>query len=750
MPNVKSVIGAAVLGLAAATSREQAYEDAAKKLDWASAKEDIKALLLDSQSWWPADYGNYGPFFVRLAWHCSGSYRISDGRGGCGGGRQRFDPERSWDDNTNLDKARKLLAPIKLKYGAGLSWGDLFILTGTTAIETMDGPSIGFCGGRIDDNDGTESIALGPSDLQEAEAPCLKDGKPAANGECDAPLGATTVGLIYVNPQGPMGVPDPKGSAVDVRSTFERMAMNDSETVALIGGGHSFGKTHGACPAGAGAPPKDDPTNPWPGNCKEGTYTTGFEGPWTSNPTKFDNSYFKILHGNEWENYTSVGGGIQWRVKGGETPSAPSATGADTTQPIMMLTSDVSLKFDAEKQYQGIIKQFAEDETLLRLAFEQAWFKLTTRDMGPRQRCLGPWVPAAQPFQYSLPAAPAKLANFDDVAKAIKGILRTDNSDTLTPDTVDGQPYYGAWFSQLAYQCASTFRHTDYLGGCNGARIRLQNSGTGQATWEINKDMDKVLAVLETVKKQFDELSWADLITLAGQVALEEAGVTDMLPFCGGRVDAVEGDKGSEYVGLRADLEGDYLANVVQVKRGQQLQGLTNQEFVALQARPRGAARQAALGFNGTFSKDVSKVDNNYFLNLLKNDWTETVSAGGKKQFVSSTLPDVVMMPADIVIKFDAQYASVAVEFANDNDDFLKSFAAGWTKLAVADRFKDGPAGNVCAVPGGGGDTPGADGLSTGAVVGLAVGGTVLAGAMLAGGFIMCCKSKRDGSYRQF
>lgn len=368
-----------------------AYAEALAALDIEAVQADIKTVMTNSQDWWPADYGNYGPLFVRLAWHCSGTFRNTDGRGGCSGGRQRFYPEMNWEDNTNLDKARRLLWPVKEKYGLGLSWGDLFVMAGTTAIEAMGGPTLGVCVGRVDDEDGARSVGLDA---------CPPGGE---NGNCTAPMGATTEGLIYVNPEGPMGQPIPDQSALQVRNTFSRMGMNDRETVALIGGGHTFGKAHGACsdqttPHAAGMGPYEtqmnglDPdTESWQGRCGTGvgtdTWTSGFEGPWTYNPISWDNSYFTILQSYEWANQTGTGGHQQWHSA--KEPQGLGAFGG--TEQIMMLTSDVALLNDPEGKYQGIVKEFAESPEALDRAFEAAWHKLTTSAFGNEEgaRCTG-------------------------------------------------------------------------------------------------------------------------------------------------------------------------------------------------------------------------------------------------------------------------------------------------------------------------------------------------------------------------
>ena len=486
-------------------------------------KDDIKKMLTDSKDFWPADYGNYGPLFIRLAWHASGSYRTSDGRGGSDGGRQRFDPERSWADNTNLDKARSLLEPIKEKYGQGLSWGDLIVLSGDTAIESMGGPILGFCGGRIDDHSGDESVLLGPSDEQEALYPCKnKNDTIDDNGKCESPLGSTTVGLIYVNPEGPMANPIPEESVHQVRDTFGRMNMNDSETIALIGGGHAVGKTHGACPDGPGESPKDNPEHPWEGKCGKdemkgkgpNAFTSGFEFPWTVRPTNWTNDFFKNLLTFEWildDKSVTPGGHYQWKVNG-TSPKAPKAHG-EGTQDIGMLTTDRSLLED--DNYKVLLKKYANSMDEFNLAFKNAWYKLTSRDMGPHSRCIGDNVPPAQDWQYPLPSFKGALPDFNRVKEDILNLMSSGH-------------YNKGNFARLAWQCMSTFRSTDYLGGCNGARIRFEP----QKKWDVNKGVDDTIATLNPIKTQYgDSLSWADLIVLAGNTEVEQMG-GNPLTFC--------------------------------------------------------------------------------------------------------------------------------------------------------------------------------------------------------------------------
>lgn len=654
--------------------RQQEFAAALAKLDIEAVQKDIVALLTNSQDEWPADNGHYGPFFVRLGWHCAGSYRLSDGRGGCDGGRQRFEPERSWADNTNLDKARNLLWPIKQKYGAGLSWGDLIILTATTAIKDMGGPVLGFCAGRIDDVDGSASWELGPSWLQEKTAPC------AVNGTCTSPLGTSTVGLIYVNPEGPMGNPDPVASAPQVRDTFGRMGMNDSETVALIGA-HAFGKTHGACPKGAGPSPLEDPANPWPGLCGTGkgfdTFTSGFNGLWTSSPTSWGNEFFRFLQYFTWEVHIGPGGHNQWRIQGAE----PSL------QPFMRLTTDISLTKDPKGEYQKIVKEFAEDQSKLDNAFAHAWYKLVTRDMGPVTRCVGNQVPLAQEWQHPLPAPPAPLASFEAVKGDIRSMIKTSNP-VLPADKFNGEPYYGGLLVRLAYRCAATFRTTDYKGGCNGARIRV----SPEKDWPANRALDKALSLLDPIKAKYgDSLTWADLIVLAGTTALEEAG-SQPLKFCGGRSDAMDGT-GS--VNLEPKVSGD-TDTALLFNEGMKLLGLSRREQVVLigGGHSLGKMHTDRSGFEGAWTPEPTKLSNQFFTTLLSQHWEEYTTTAGKVEY-KATGKDLYMLKSDMLLKTTAELLTIAQEYASDNVLFLNDFANAWTKLVNADRF-DGPTGNVC------------------------------------------------------
>eukprot|EP00775_Hariotina_reticulata_P003692 gene3692-3952_t len=664
--------------------------------NWKSVKADIRKLLTTQQAFWPTVEGHYGPLFIRLAWHSAGTYRTWDGRGGVNGARQRFAPENAWDDNTNLDKARRLLEPIKKKYGNALSWGDLIVLAGSTAIEEMGGPNIGFCGGRIDDIDGTKSLPLGPTKEQEAIAPC-KLGVLALD-MISVPL----LPILQVNPEGPMGVPEPEKSVPQIRGTFDRMAMNDSETVALIGGGHAFGKTHGACPKGAGPGPKEDPKNPWPGLCGTGpmkglgpnTFTSGFEGAWTTTPTSWSNQYFRNLLKFDWVKEKGPGGHFQWKPQFKKTATAEEK--AQGLPDIMMLTTDIALLKDPE--YLKWVKIYAESLDTLTTAFGQAWYKLMSRDMGPQVRCVGKLVPAMHTQLVAMDlGSPLKNSLSLDV-----GSVRADIAEALstassaaTPDMVGGKAYYGALVSELAWRCAATFRATDKQGGCNGARIRL----SPQKDWPVNKGLDRVILLLQPIKDQHPNLSWADLIVLAGTVANEQAaGATSgTFKFCPGRSDSP-----FSQVSVAKDevlVPRAYPTEETAVKDNWAVQGLTPAEGVALAARLRSPARQKLLNFSGSWTSSPGKLSNDYFKVLLNNDWVQLQSAAGKLEYKAKGKEGIFMMPSDLVIKNDPALAAIAKSYAADNAKFLKTFAVAWRRAMEADRFK-GPAGNLCEAPG--------------------------------------------------
>lgn len=577
--------------------------------------QNIRLLLTQSDASWPADYGNYGPMFIRMAWHMAGSYRRYDGRGGSDGGRQRFDPERSWADNTNLDKARSLLWPIKEKYGMGLSWGDLFVLTGNTAIESMGGPVLGFCGGRIDEEDGSESILLGPSPEQEKLYPC------DVNGTCTEPLGSTTVGLIYME-------------------------------------------------------------HPWEGNCGTGkgedTFTSGFEFPWTTTPTQWNTEYFQNLINYVWVVETGPGGHYQWRVVV-DSPSTPSANGT-FQQNIGMLTTDVALIYDDD--FFEIVKAWANDLESFDWAFSHAWYKLMTRDMGPVTRCIGNDVPPAQGFQFPLPDPPEILADFDAVKQ---DLIYAMNENSI-----------GEW-TRLAWQCASTYRHTDYNGGCNGARIRFPP----QKNWPTNKNIVPIIESLNTIKEFYGiGLSWADLIVLAGSTAIEQAGGPP-IKFCGGRTDD---DNGKASDNLFPLIKG-FNDSMTYFHEFIDLMGMTKREYTALHGGGYSIGQDASAlesDCGGLFCRrnplDGSnfELSNNFFSTILKNEWEEYVDPiTGKEMYIATEDPSLFMYKVDLQFKYDSELLQYAQEFASDDKHFKESFAHAWTKLMNSDRF-DGPINNLC------------------------------------------------------
>ena len=659
---------------------------AEETVDYAAVAADINALLNQSQAFWPADDSptgpNYGPFFVRLAWHCSGSYRRSDGRGGCDGGNIRFNPIRSWDDNTNLDKALRLLEPIKDKYGAALSWGDLIVLAGTTAVNSMGGPVLGFCGGRQDFRDPYESEELGPTHVQEEIAPC------PVEGQCESPLGTSTIGLIYVNPQGFMANGDPAQSAPQIRNVFARMDMNDIETVALIAGGHSFGRTHGACTTGAGPDPTEAPYNPWPGTCDNGTFTSGINGPWTPDPTAWTDSFLNLLLNEDYTLITGPGGALQFQPEGKLSISAGT---------IMMVT-DIALTVDSE--YSQILKDFYDDFDYFDDQFSHAWYKLVSRDMGPASRCVGDMVPPPQNFQYPVPASTP--ASTKTILQARSLLLQSlYNGNPSYSDPVDGKNYQGALYVQLAYQCASIYRDTDHRGGCNGASIRYPP----QSEWEVNTGLDMVLTTLGQIRDQLSgDISFADLIVLAGNVALEEAGNIS-LPFCPGRGDYINGESAIDLA-----PRSSYITDpILYVRDNTKVMGFTPREYLALAGRPRSPVYMTNRGYSGSWTNNPSVLTHDYFSILLDNDWEGDEALG-----ISSQPPNVLgefavvgaanrrreegiyVVGEDIAMKFDYVYRSIAMDYIYDEKLWKDDFVAAWTKLMNIDRF-DGPTGNVCA-----------------------------------------------------
>lgn len=596
---------------------------------------------------------------------------------------------------------------------------------------------LGFCAGRIDSRDGSESAELGPSALQEAYAPCEEQGA------CKEPLGSTTVGLIYLNPEGPMGNPDPVLSSADVRDAFGRMGMNDSETVALIGGGHAFGKTHGACPNGAGPSPAECATGaactPWPGLCGSGkgvdAFTSGFEGPWTSKPDKWDNEYFKYLEDFTWEVHEGPGGSFQWRVNatkpGGEPstgPAAPAAHGPEgSTQNVMMLTSDISLTMDPLNLYQPIVSEFSQEQAALDNAFKHAWYKLTSRDMGPVTRCFGNDVPAAQDWQFPLPAAPEDLADFEAVKVSVRSVI-----DSTPPPT-----NAAALFVRLSWQCGSTFRGTDHFGGCNGARIRF----APENAWPINKGLDKALTLLTSVKTEFgDALSWADLIVLAGAVGLEKSGApTGTLEFIGGRTDADTGAGSKDLGETMAALSGGMADTAFRMKEAFKVMGMTNREMTALigGGHTLGAMHEDVSGFTGAWTADSTAFTNSYFTNLLNEDWQEyTVPESGAVQY-KATGKELYIMQTDFQLRNDSELLNYVTEYAGNQDLFFSDFAAAWNKVASADRFD--LIDTTPTLPPSGESS----GLSDSAIVGLSIGVPAVCVVAAASIFFMWQSSNR-------
>jgi catalase-peroxidase len=667
------------------------------RLDLAAVKADLAALMTDSQEWWPADFGHYGPLFVRMAWHSAGTYRVSDGRGGAGAGQQRFAPLNSWPDNANLDKARRLLWPIKQKYGRRLSWADLMVLAGNVALETMGFKTFGFAGGRADVWEPEEYVNWG------AERSWLDDQRYSGERELDDPLAAVQMGLIYVNPEGPNGNPDPVAAAHDIRVTFARMAMNDEETVALIAGGHTFGKTHGAGPAThVGPEPEaaglEEQGLGWRSSFGSGkgpdAITSGLEVTWTSTPTRWGQGFFENLFGYEWELTKSPAGAYQWVAKDADT-TVPDAFDAGKKHRPTMLTTDLSLRFDPA--YEKISRRFLENPEAFADAFARAWFKLTHRDMGPRSRYLGPEVPAEELiWQDPVPTRDTPLIDVDDVA-LLEGLVA--DSGLTVPQLV-----------RTAWASASTFRSSDKRGGANGARIRL----APQKDWEVNDpaDLAQVLTALEGIQARFraqtgggKQVSLADLIVLAGgwgvQQAARKAGVEITVPFSPGRTDAgAEQTDAASFAVLEPVADG--FRNYTRgpgVSRPEallvdkaQLLSLTAPEMTVLLGGLRVLGANHGGSLHGVFTDTVGVLTHDFFVNLLDmaTEWKPTASgdvyegcdrATGRVKWTATRV--------DLLFGSHSQLRALAEVYAcaDSREKLVRDFVAAWAKVMNLDRF---------------------------------------------------------------
>jgi len=674
------------------------YRKEFQSLDLAAVKKDLAAVMTDSQSWWPADFGNYGPLFIRMAWHSAGTYRTGDGRGGGGRGQQRFAPVNSWPDNVSLDKARRLLWPIKQKYGRKISWADLIILTGNVALETMGFKTFGFGGGREDVWEPDQDVYWG------AEKTWLDDNRYSGERDLENPLAAVQMGLIYVNPEGPNGNPDPVAAAVDIRETFKRMAMNDEETVALIAGGHTFGKTHGAGPATSVGPDPEDAGLEeqglgWKSSFKSGVgrdaITSGIEVTWTTTPTKWSNNFFENLFGYEWELEKSPAGANQWVAKGAEATILDPADPSQKRLPTM-LTTDLSLRVDPV--YEKISRRFMKHPDELADAFARAWFKLTHRDMGPRARYLGPEVPKEELiWQDPIPAVNHPLVDAQDVAALKSKVLAA------------GVPL--AQLVATAWAAASTFRGSDKRGGANGARIRL----APQKDWEVNQPVQlaKVLKTLEGIQSEFNKaatggkkVSLADLIVLAGCAGVEQAakkaGCEVTVPFSRGRMDATAEQTDAEAFevlepiadGLRNYLKAKYTisAEALLVDKAQLLT-LTAPEMTVLVGGMRVLGTNVGGAQHGVFTKRPEALTNDFFVNLLDmgTEWKPTskdaeVFEGhdrktGKLKWTGTRV--------DLVFGSNSQLRALAEVYGSSDaqQKFVNDFVAAWNKVMNLDRF---------------------------------------------------------------
>ena len=674
------------------------YADEFKKLDLKALKQDLYALMTDSQDWWPADYGHYGPFFIRMAWHAAGTYRTGDGRGGASTGAQRFAPLNSWPDNGNLDKARRLLWPIKQKYGKQISWADLLVLAGNAALESMGFKTFGFAGGRADIFEPEEDIYWG------VETEWLGDKRYSGERDLEDPLAAVQMGLIYVNPEGPNGNPDPVASGRDIRETFARMGMNDEETVALVAGGHTFGKAHGAGdPANVGPEPEGAAIElqglGWMSTHKSGkgvdAITSGVEGAWTSKPTEWDMGYFDVLFGYDWELTKSPAGAHIWHAKDlKEEDHAPEVDGSDKRVPIMMTTADMAMRMDPA--YEKVSRHFHENPEVFADAFARAWFKLTHRDSGPKSLYLGEEVPAEDLiWQDPLPAADYDQIDDADIA-ALKG-------DIAALGLSVSEMVATAWCS------ASTFRGSDKRGGANGARIRL----APQKDWDANEpaQLAQVLTALEGVQAKFNgagskQVSMADLIVLAGNVGVEQAaksaGHNVTVPFAAGRVDAEQEqtDVDSFAVlepiadGFRNYQKGAYTSSTEELLLDRaQLLTLTAPEMTVLVGGMRAMGANHGGSAAGVLTDRAGALSNDFFVNLLDmaTEWSATDETGNHFAGRDRTSGETkwTATRADLVFGSNSQLRAIAEEYAcADSDDmFVTDFVAAWAKVMNADRF---------------------------------------------------------------
>lgn len=677
------------------------YAEEFKSLDLPAVKKDIFELMTRSQEWWPADYGHYGPLFIRMAWHSAGTYRVGDGRGGAGTGTQRFAPLNSWPDNANLDKARLLLWPVKQKYGRKISWADLMILAGNCALESMGFKTFGFAGGREDVWEPEEDIYWG------SEAEWLGDKRYSGERDLENPLAAVQMGLIYVNPEGPNGVPDPLAAAKDIRETFARMAMNDEETVALIAGGHTFGKTHGAAdpskyvgPEPAAASIEEQGLG-WkntygPGH-GEHTITSGLEGAWTKTPTQWSNNFFENLFDYEWELTTSPAGAHQWKPRGqAGANSVPDAHNPEKRHQPMMLTTDLALRMDPA--YEKISRRFYENPDEFAKAFAKAWFKLTHRDMGPKARYLGPEVPSEDLiWQDPIPAVNHELVNDKDVAELKGKILDSGLSISELVST--------AWAS------ASTFRGSDKRGGANGARVRL----APQKDWEVNNpgQLSKVLGKLEAIQKAFNsaqtgnkQVSLADLIVLGGCAAVEKAaknaGFDVKVPFTPGRADATQEQTDAESFAVlepAADGFRNYMKKKYSVPAEEflvdraQLLTLTAPEMTVLLGGLRVLDTNYDQSKHGVFTKKPGTLTNDFFVNLLDlgTTWKATSEAGdlfeGRDRITGE--PKWTGTRADLIFGSNSELRAIAEVYGSSDsrEKFVQDFVKAWDKVMNLDRF---------------------------------------------------------------